>query len=46
MTVTTYYLEMKSPEQLNEKTQANGLDIVEAKIDEFKIVRKKYLLYD
>ncbi len=44
MTVTTYYLEMKTPDQLNEKTHVNGLDIVEAKLDEFRFNKFLYQL--
>lgn len=44
MKVTTYYLEMNTPDQLNEKTDANGLIIVEAKINEFRFNKFLYQL--
>ncbi|WP_298774312.1 GNAT family N-acetyltransferase [uncultured Shewanella sp.] len=44
MKVITYYLEMNSPEELIKKTDARGLTIVEAKINEFKFNRFLYQL--
>lgn len=44
MKVTTYYLEMNSPEELTEKTDARGLTIVEAKINEFRFNKFLYQL--
>ncbi len=44
MTVTTYYLEMNSPVELLKKTEARGLTLVEAKINEFKFNRFLYQL--
>jgi GNAT superfamily N-acetyltransferase len=44
MKVTTYYLEMTSQEELIKKTDARGLTIVEAKINEFKFNRFLYQL--
>ncbi len=44
MKVTTYYLEMNSPEELIKKAVAPGLSIVEAKINEFKFNKFLYQL--
>ncbi|GLS89736.1 N-acetyltransferase [Psychromonas marina] len=44
MSVTIFYLEMSSPEQLNEKKDALGLQIVEAEIDEFRLNKFLYQL--
>lgn len=42
--VTTYYLEMKSPTELNAKKDARGLLILEAKIKQFQFNRFLYEL--
>ncbi|MBJ7539842.1 GNAT family N-acetyltransferase [Marinomonas transparens] len=44
MAVTTYYLEMKSSDELIEKTESRGLVVQEAKIDEFRFNRFLYQL--
>jgi GNAT superfamily N-acetyltransferase len=40
--VTIYYLEMHSPDELNEKCAANGLMVTEAELDEFRFNRFLY----
>ncbi len=40
--VTIYYLEMHSPDELNEKCAANGLIVTEAELDEFRFNRFLY----
>lgn len=42
--VTTTYLEMRSPDQLNPSTNANGLVVVEAEIKQFQLNRFLYQL--
>lgn len=42
--VTTTYLEMRSPDQLNLSTKANGLVVVEAEIKQFQLNRFLYQL--
>jgi GNAT superfamily N-acetyltransferase len=42
--VTTTYLEMRSPDQLNPRTDANGLVAVEAEIKQFRFNRFLYEL--
>jgi len=42
--IITYYLEMKSPDNLIEKIDANGLLVVEAEIDEFRLNKFLYIL--
>lgn len=44
MSVAIYYLEMNSPEQLNGKDDALGLQIVEAEINEFRLNKFLYQL--
>ncbi len=40
--VTTYYLEMKSPFSLKEKTESNGLHVYECEIKQFQFNRFLY----
>lgn len=40
--ITTYHLEMKSISELNEKCDSNGLRVVEAEIDEFRLNKFLY----
>jgi GNAT superfamily N-acetyltransferase len=42
--ITTYYLEMRSPDNLREKEQPCGLEIVEAEVKEFRFNRYLYQL--
>ena len=42
--VTTYYLEMKSPSSLKEKTESNGLHVHECEIKQFQVNRFFYQL--
>ena len=42
--VTTYYLEMQSADQLNEKSETNGLQIHECRIKQFQFNRFLYQL--
>lgn len=42
MAVTTYYLEMHSPEELHGKEDANGLQLMEAEINEYRFNRFLY----
>ena len=43
--VTTYYLEMKSPSSLKEKTESNGLHVHECEIKQFQVNRFFYQLH-
>ena len=40
--VTTYYLEMKSPSSLNEKTESNGLQVHECEIKQYQFNKFLY----
>ena len=40
--VTTYYLEMKSPSSLNEKTESNGLHVQECEIQQYQFNKFLY----
>jgi len=44
MKITTYYLEMNSPEELIEKNDSRGFAIVEARINEFRFNKFLYQL--
>lgn len=44
MSMTVYYLEMSSVDQLNEKKEALGLQIIEAELDEFRLNKFLYQL--
>lgn len=37
--ITTFYLEMRSPEDLREKDKPNGLEVIEAEVKEFRFNR-------
>ena len=40
--VTTYYLEMKSPSSLKEKTESNGLHVQECEIKQYQFNKFLY----
>ena len=42
--VVTYYLEMKSPDSLNEKEKPEGFEIIEAEIKQYQLNRFLYQL--
>ena len=42
MEITTYHLEMNSISEVNEKTESNGLSVVEAEINEYQFNRFLY----
>jgi GNAT superfamily N-acetyltransferase len=42
--ITTFFLEMKSPENLRGKDKPNGLEVIEAEIKEFRFNRYLYQL--
>jgi GNAT superfamily N-acetyltransferase len=42
--ITTFYLEMRSPEDLREKDRPNGLEVIEAEVKDFRFNRYLYQL--